>query len=107
MSSSHHVRTAVAVAICLAGVVSACSPADTPAGPSSDKAANVASGASIFEENCGICHGAGGRGPSLESLMALGPAELRQAIRNHPTAGTIPSRLPANEISDLVEFLDQ
>lgn len=100
-------RISATLAICLAGMVSACSPPDSPRSQSRDQAQTIESGAALFEENCGVCHGAGGRGPALETLQALSPEELRNAIRNHPVAGPVPGRMPANEVSDLVEFLDQ
>ena len=100
-------RISATLTICLAGMVSACSPPDSPSAQSREQAQTIESGAALFEENCGVCHGAGGRGPSLETLQALSPEELRNAIRNHPVAGPVPGRMPANEVSDLVEFLDQ
>ncbi len=65
------------------------------------------SSADLFNRNCGACHGAEGRGPSLDTLRALSPDELRAGIRNHPTAGQIPERLPANQINDLIEYIEE
>ena len=67
----------------------------------------TASPQEIFMENCGPCHGPGGRGPALEELQALDSAALRAGMRNHPTAGQIPQRLSADTIDKLITFLDQ
>ena len=104
MSSS---KNRAAIAVLLAGVVSACAPSETPTGEAAPAQTAAESGADLFAVNCGPCHGPGGRGPSLETLKALSSEDLRAAIRNHPTAGQIPQRLPANEIGDLIEFLDE
>jgi mono/diheme cytochrome c family protein len=85
-----------AAALVLAG----CAP-DTPP---ENAAAN---GEALFSQRCGACHGAEGRGPSLEELRALSPEELRARIRNHPRAGDVLDRLPAVEFSDLVEFIEE
>ena len=61
----------------------------------------------VFMENCGPCHGPGGRGPALEELQALDSEALRAGMRNHPTAGQIPQRLSADTIDKLIRFLDQ
>ena len=58
------------------------------------------------DDNCGVCHGTGGRGPALAELKALSSAERRDRIRNHPIAGQIPQRLPAHQLSDVIEFLE-
>lgn len=100
-------RLRTLLALCLTGLIGACSPAEPPSGSAGDAPSPAESGAVLFNENCGACHGAGGRGPSLETLKALSSEALRDAIRNHPTAGQIPNRLPANEIGDLIEFLDE
>ena len=84
----------------LSGIlVSACAP--------SGEDQSRASGEDLFQANCGDCHGASGRGPSLDQLRSLTSEELRAAIRNHPTAGQIPQRLPANEIGGIIEYLDE
>lgn len=80
-------------------LVSACAPSEQ------DRA--VESGEDLFEANCADCHGPSGRGPSLDDIRALTTEELRAAVRNHPTAGQIPQRLPASEIDDLIEYLDE
>lgn len=95
---------------CLVLLLAACGPADEP--PAKAVAAEQAktadtTGEDLFAKNCGACHGPAGRGPSLETLKALSSEDRRQAIINHPTAGQIPSRLPANEIGDLIEFLEE
>ena len=64
-------------------------------------------GAALFDTNCSACHGADGRGPSMAEIRALGPDELRAAIRNHPTAGQIPQRLPAAEVQRIIEYLEE
>ncbi len=64
-------------------------------------------GALLFAENCSPCHGVAGRGPSLEDdIRALTPEQLRAAIRNHPTAGQIPERLPAARVQDIIDFFE-
>ena len=97
-----------AVVILVAGLLSACSPSVAPQDESGDDPGTdgVSAGEMLFDENCAPCHGAEGRGPSLQTLKSLSPEDLRSAIANHPTAGQIPNRLPAAEISDLIEFLE-
>lgn len=90
--------------VSLALLVGACSPDGSPR-ESVDKARSAARGQAIFDENCGACHGADGQGPELAQLKALPDAERRDRIRNHPIAGQIPQRLPANELFDVTEFL--
>lgn len=95
---------------CLVLLLAACGPAqepeaEAPAAEPTNDASMI--GEDLFAKNCGACHGPAGRGPSLETLKALSSEDLRQAILNHPTAGQIPSRLPANEIGDLIEFLEE
>ena len=63
-------------------------------------------GEQVFDENCGACHGPEGRGPALAEIKALSSAERRDRIRNHPIAGQIPQRLPANQLADVIEFLE-
>ncbi len=96
---------------CLAILLAACGPAEEPpaeaAATEQAQEAATMTGQDLFATNCGACHGPAGRGPSLETLKALSSEDLRQAILNHPTAGQIPSRLPANEIGDLIEFLEE
>jgi len=67
----------------------------------------AAAAAALFQENCSPCHGQQGRGPALIELRALGPDELRAAIRNHPTAGQIPQRLPAASVQQLIEYIEE
>jgi mono/diheme cytochrome c family protein len=88
--------------VCAAAVLTACSP---PAGTAGKGAESATTGEALFEQHCGACHGPEGRGPSLVALRALSEEELRDAMRNHPPAGDIPARLPASEISDLIEYL--
>ena len=64
----------------------------------------VERGEQVFMVNCGPCHGPGGGGPTLAKIKALSPAERGDKIRNHPEAGLIPQRLPANELLDVIEF---
>lgn len=97
-------------ASCLVALLGACGPSqEPPAEATAPESASEAAttGQDLFDKNCGACHGPGGRGPSMETLKALSREELGAAIRNHPTAGQIPSRLPANEIGDLIEFLEE
>ena len=75
--------------------------------PEADRQRQVKSGAEMFDESCGACHGEEGRGPSIAELRALPPEELRAAIRNHPTAGQIPERLSADRIGGLIEYLEE
>jgi mono/diheme cytochrome c family protein len=63
-------------------------------------------GAELFDESCGACHGVEGRGPSIAELRGLPSDELRAAIRNHPTAGQIPDRLTADRISNLIDYIE-
>lgn len=90
----------VAVAVVL---TSGCAP-DSPSTSEEPEAAER--GKLLFATNCGACHGLNGRGPALAEIKALSSAERRERIRNHPIAGEIPQRLPANELSDVIEFLE-
>jgi mono/diheme cytochrome c family protein len=83
--------------------ITACNPTGDSAGGGPT---GTARGGQIFDENCGVCHGAGGRGPALSEIRSLPSSERRDGIRNHPIAGQIPQRLPANELADVIEFLD-
>jgi len=80
--------------------VAACAPDKSPGGDS------ATDGAALFAENCGDCHGEQGRGPSIADMRALTTDELRAAMKNHPTAGEIPQRLPAAEIQELIDYLE-
>ncbi|HJP38984.1 MAG TPA: c-type cytochrome [Gammaproteobacteria bacterium] len=84
-------------------LVAACDPvSDKPlTGPQA-----VARGAEVFDYNCGYCHGADGRGPTLSEVKSLSNAERRNRIINHPVSGQIPQRLKANELADLNEFFE-
>ena len=64
-------------------------------------------GEKLFSESCAACHGKEGRGPSMADLRALPSAELREAIRNHPTAGDLLERLTAADIGSLIEYLEE
>jgi len=103
MTLSCPAARSVLIATAFLGLLSACA----PDGGDSGKSASRADGASIFETNCSACHGQMGRGPSLDDIRSLSPDGLRSAIRNHPTAGQIPQRLPAAELQRLIEFLAQ
>ena len=83
--------------------LSACAPENggTASGPEAAER-----GEQVFLENCGVCHGEGGRGPALSEIKALPSAERRNRISNHPIAGQIPQRLPANQLSDVIEFFE-
>ena len=86
----------------LALLLSACSPDDLPA-----KQSTKESGAAIFKENCSYCHGPDRRGPAMDELHALTSDELRKALREHPTAGQIPQKLPAIDLQALIEFIEE
>jgi mono/diheme cytochrome c family protein len=88
---------------CAVLLLSACAPesSDTAGGTLASTA-----GDEVFNENCGACHGADGRGPALAELKALSTAERADRIRNHPVAGQIPQRLPANQLSAVIVFLE-
>ena len=85
--------------------LSACAPDGGPAtgGP---QTTDNGGGEAVFNENCSACHGAEGRGPKLAEIKALPADELRNRIRNHPIAGQIPQRLPANQLADVIDFLE-
>ena len=84
-------------------LVSACAPdsGSTSGGPQAAER-----GEQVFNDNCGVCHGTGGRGPALTEIKALSSTERRDRIRNHPIAGRIPQRLPAHQLSDVIEFFE-
>jgi mono/diheme cytochrome c family protein len=94
---------ATGILSCAILLASACAP-DSPGTVDEPQAAER--GEQAFNENCGVCHGTGGRGPALAELKALSSAERRDRIRNHPIAGQIPQRLPAHQLSDVIEFLE-
>ncbi|MFW2404897.1 MAG: c-type cytochrome [Gammaproteobacteria bacterium] len=102
MTLSCPAARSVLIATAFLGLLSACAP-DGGDGQSASRT----DGASIFETNCSACHGQMGRGPSLDDIRSLSRDGLRSAIRNHPTAGQIPQRLPAAELQRLIEFLEQ
>ena len=95
--------TAYGFLFCSMIFVSACTPdSDSPlTGPKA-----VARGQQVFNYNCGYCHGAEGRGPTLSELKSLSKVERRKMIANHPVSGQIPQRLQAFEISDLNQFFE-
>ena len=95
--------TFIGLVPCAALLVSGCSQ-DSGIEPGGPQAADR--GERVFDENCGACHGADGRGPALAEIKALSSAERRDRIRNHPIAGQIPQRLPANQLADVIEFLE-
>ena len=82
-------------------VLSACTPDSTNGEPEA-----VERGEQVFNENCGACHGADSRGPTLSEIKALSSVDRRDRIRNHPIAGQIPQRLPAKQLSDVIEFIE-
>jgi mono/diheme cytochrome c family protein len=84
-------------------ILSACAP---DSGGTADGPQGAERGEQVFNENCGACHGVGGRGPALSEIKALSSADRRDRIRNHPVAGQIPQRLPANQLSDVIEFFE-
>ena len=94
---------AIGILPCTVLLLSACAP---DSGSTSGEQPAVERGEQVFNENCGVCHGAGGRGLALAEIKALSSTERRDWIRNHPIAGQIPQRLPANQLSDIIEFLE-
>jgi mono/diheme cytochrome c family protein len=92
-------RPGLALALTASGLLLGCAPDDVPQKP-------TIRGADVFEVNCSPCHGADGRGPSLASIRALSAEDRRNAIRNHPTAGQIPQRLPTAELGELLNFFE-
>jgi len=100
--SRHFIKAAtLGVLFCVVLLLSAC---DSDSGNPGRNLQAAENGEQIFNDNCGPCHGSGGRGPALAELKALSPAERGDRIRNHPVAGTIPQRLPANELIAVIEF---
>ena len=94
---------AIGILSCSVFLVPACAPdSDKPLG----EAQSAARGAEGFDYNCGFCHGADGRGPTLSELRSLSRVERRGKIINHPISGQIPQRLSAKERSDLNHFLN-
>ena len=91
------------IELCVVILLAGCAPdgAGTVEEPSA-----VESGEQVFNENCGACHGADGRGPELAEIRALSSTERRDRIRNHPIAGQIPQRLPANQLANVIEYLE-
>ncbi|MFQ5634086.1 MAG: c-type cytochrome [Gammaproteobacteria bacterium] len=85
-------------AICV--LISACAP-DSGTVEQSNGA-----GAALFDENCSPCHGQAVGVPTMTELRALAPDELRAGIRDHPTAGEIPQRLPAATMQTLIEYIE-
>ena len=84
-----------------------CAPDSNTAAPdTSAKEASIQSGEEVFMINCSPCHGEGGRGPALSSIQSLTPEARGNAIRNHPTAGQIPQRLPAAQLAQLLDFFE-
>jgi mono/diheme cytochrome c family protein len=83
--------------------VSACAPeSDRPLG----ERQSAERGETVFDYNCGFCHGVEGRGPGLAEIKSLSKADRRKSIINHPISGQIPQRLSAHELADLVEYLE-
>ncbi len=95
----HQTQSAFA-ALLAVGLLAGCTP-DHPG----DQQAEASPG-DLFQQNCGACHGEGGRGPSLEHLRSLSEQELRAGIKNHPTAGQIQERLRADRVDKLIKYLD-
>lgn len=88
-------------------LLTGCAPeSDTAAPDSSALTSSIESGEAVFMANCSPCHGEGGRGPALSSIQSLTPEARGNAIRNHPTAGQIPQRLPAAQLAQLLDFFE-
>lgn len=64
-------------------------------------------GEKLFAGSCAACHGEEGNGPSMAELRALPSDQLRDAIRDHPTAGELLERLTAADIGNLIEYLEK
>ena len=62
--------------------------------------------AAMFVDRCGACHSGAGRGPSFLELSQLSREQFEKQWREHPVAGTIPQRLSAGELVDLIAYLD-
>jgi mono/diheme cytochrome c family protein len=62
--------------------------------------------AQVFIDECGGCHGPGGRGPAFVELSKVAPDQFEQRLRNHPVAGAIPQRLPASDLASLIAFFE-
>ena len=62
--------------------------------------------AQTFLEECGSCHGPGGRGPAFAELSKVPAAQLEDRLRNHPVTGVLPQKLPAVELASLIAFLE-
>ena len=93
----------IGVLSCSFLALSACAPENggTSSGPEA-----IDRGEQVFSDNCGVCHGAGGRGPTLAEIKALSSTDRRDRISNHPIAGQIPQRLPAKQLFDVIEFIE-
>ena len=95
------ITPALAASVLLVG----CAPDNDPSA-SSVPQTTAMSGQEVFMVNCSPCHGEGGRGPALSSIQGLSKEARGNAIRNHPTAGQIPQRLPAAQLGQLLEFFE-
>ena len=62
--------------------------------------------AAMFVDRCGACHSGDGRGPPFLELSKLSREQFEKQWREHPVAGTIPERLSAGDLADLIAFLD-
>ena len=62
--------------------------------------------AQTFLEECGTCHGPGGRGPAFAELSKVPADQLEDRLRNHPVAGVVPQKLSASELASLIAFLE-
>jgi len=93
----------IGISCCSMILISAC---DTDQGSAASGPQAVERGEQLFNENCGFCHGANGRGPKLSEITSLSESERRGKISNHPVAGTIPQRLRAHELADLNDYLN-
>jgi mono/diheme cytochrome c family protein len=94
---------AIGILCCSIILISACD-SDRSSSVSGPQA--VERGEQLFNDNCGFCHGAEGRGPKLTELTSLSENDRRGRVINHPIAGQIPQRLRAHELADLNEFLN-
>jgi mono/diheme cytochrome c family protein len=103
MNGRSRVASHWCVLSCALLLVSGCAQED---GGPFDETRSAARGETVFDLNCGYCHGENGRGPALASIRSLSQTERRNRIANHPISGQIPQRLPAHELSDLIEYIE-
>lgn len=60
----------------------------------------------VFMQQCGACHGGGGRGPAFSEISQISRDDFERQLRNHPVAGTIPQRLASIDLANLIAFFE-